>query len=81
MFKHLTRGRVGWNIVTSSEDIAAKNYGMDVLPPHDERYDMADEFVEVVKKLWDSWEPGAIVMNRETGTVTTAVDVWPTCML
>ncbi|NQX14067.1 NtaA/DmoA family FMN-dependent monooxygenase [Microbacteriaceae bacterium VKM Ac-2855] len=65
---HLTGGRVGWNIVTSSEDKAAQNYGMDKLPPHDERYDRAEEFVEVVKALWDSWEPGAIVQDRETGT-------------
>jgi len=64
---HLTRGRVGWNVVTSSEDLAAQNYGIDQLLPHDERYDMADEFVEVVKKLWDSWEPDAIVMDRESG--------------
>lgn len=64
---HLTAGRIGWNIVTSSEDIAAKNYGIDHLPEHDERYDRADEFVEVVEALWDSWEPDAIVMNEETG--------------
>jgi FMN-dependent oxidoreductase (nitrilotriacetate monooxygenase family) len=64
---HLTGGRVGWNVVTSSEDIAAQNYGMDMLPPHDERYDRAQEFVEVCKALWDSWDPDAIVMNRETG--------------
>lgn len=62
---HLTRGRIGWNIVTSSEDIAAQNYGMDVLPPHDERYDRAQEFVEIVTQLWDSWEPGAIIADRE----------------
>jgi FMN-dependent oxidoreductase (nitrilotriacetate monooxygenase family) len=64
---HLTRGRVGWNIVTSSEDIAGKNYGLDALLPHDERYDAADEFTAVVKQLWDSWEPGAIVMDRQSG--------------
>ncbi|MFT4262800.1 MAG: NtaA/DmoA family FMN-dependent monooxygenase [Nocardioides sp.] len=64
---HLTGGRVGWNVVTSSEDIAAQNYGIDKLLDHDERYDMADEFVEVVKALWDSWEPDAIVQDRENG--------------
>jgi FMN-dependent oxidoreductase (nitrilotriacetate monooxygenase family) len=64
---HLTGGRVGWNVVTSSEDIAAQNYGMDRLADHDVRYEIAAEHVEVCKKLWDSWEPGAIVMNRETG--------------
>jgi FMN-dependent oxidoreductase (nitrilotriacetate monooxygenase family) len=74
---HLTRGRVGWNIVTSSEDIAAQNYGLDALPPHDERYDRAEEFVEVVEALWDSWEPGAIVMDREAGRYADHTKVHP----
>jgi FMN-dependent oxidoreductase (nitrilotriacetate monooxygenase family) len=64
---HLTRGRAGWNIVTSSEDRAAQNYGMVKLGEHDGRYDRADEFVEVVDKLWNSWEDGAVIMDRETG--------------
>ena len=64
---HLTGGRVGWNVVTSSEDLAAQNYGIDKLLPHDERYDRAEEFVEIVKALWDSWEPDAIVADREAG--------------
>ena len=74
---HLTRGRVGWNVVTSSEDLAAQNYGMEALPPHDERYDRADEFVEVVKALWDSWEPGAVVMNAEEGRYADHTKVHP----
>jgi FMN-dependent oxidoreductase (nitrilotriacetate monooxygenase family) len=74
---HLTGGRVGWNVVTSSEDIAAQNYGMDTLPPHDERYDRAQEFVEVCKALWDSWEPDSIVMNRETGHYADHTKVHP----
>lgn len=64
---HVTRGRVGWNIVTSSEDRAAQNFGMDKLPEHDRRYDIAAEFVEVVTKLWDSWEPDAVVADAQTG--------------
>jgi long-chain alkane monooxygenase len=64
---HLSRGRIGWNIVTSSEDRAAQNYGLDALYEHDARYDRADEFVEVVEKLWSSWEPDALVMDHETG--------------
>ncbi|GAA1391323.1 NtaA/DmoA family FMN-dependent monooxygenase [Pseudonocardia kongjuensis] len=64
---HLSAGRVGWNIVTSSEDRAAQNYGRDRLPDHDERYERADEFVDLVERLWGSWEPGAVVMDRETG--------------
>jgi FMN-dependent oxidoreductase (nitrilotriacetate monooxygenase family) len=74
---HLTGGRIGWNIVTSSEDIAGQNYGMDHLPPHDERYDRAEEFVEVVEALWDSWEPGAIVQDREAGRYADHTKVHP----
>jgi FMN-dependent oxidoreductase (nitrilotriacetate monooxygenase family) len=74
---HISRGRVGWNIVTSSEDRAAQNYGMDHLPPHDERYDRADEFVDVVTKLWDSWEPDALVMDRGTGHYVDHTKVHP----
>ena len=64
---HLTHGRVGWNIVTSSEHRAAQNYGMDQLWEHDLRYERADEFVELVEALWGSWEPDALVMDRDTG--------------
>jgi FMN-dependent oxidoreductase (nitrilotriacetate monooxygenase family) len=63
----LTGGRVGWNIVTSSELNAALNFGMDKLLPPVERYDRADEYVELATKLWDSWEQGALVANSETG--------------
>ena len=63
----LTGGRAGWNMVTSSEKNAAMNFGMDKLLPPTERYDIADEFVELTKKLWDSWEEGALVANTETG--------------
>jgi long-chain alkane monooxygenase len=64
---HIAGGRFGWNIVTSAEDRAAQNFGMDTLFEHDERYDMADEYVELVCRLWDSWEPDAVVMDRERG--------------
>ncbi|GLV30525.1 dibenzothiophene desulfurization enzyme A [Sphingobium sp. TomTYG75] len=63
----LTKGRAGWNMVTSSEKNAALNFGMEKLLPPSERYDIADEFVELCKKLWDSWEEGALVANTETG--------------
>ncbi|WP_181780222.1 NtaA/DmoA family FMN-dependent monooxygenase [Pseudonocardia pini] len=62
---HLTGGRVGWNIVTTSEQSAAQAYGMDRLPPHDERYERADEFVELATQLWDGWEPDAVVATPE----------------
>jgi FMN-dependent oxidoreductase (nitrilotriacetate monooxygenase family) len=64
---HLSAGRVGWNCVTSSENRAAQNYGMDQLPPHDERYDRADEFVDLVKQLWDAWDADALVMDHASG--------------
>jgi FMN-dependent oxidoreductase (nitrilotriacetate monooxygenase family) len=64
---HLSRGRAGWNVVTSASAAAAGNFGRDDTPPHDTRYEMAIEFVDVVKGLWDSWEAGARVLNRETG--------------
>jgi FMN-dependent oxidoreductase (nitrilotriacetate monooxygenase family) len=63
----LTRGRFGWNIVTSAEDLAAQNFGLDKLPPRQLRYEMADEYMDVVTKLFDSWESDAVVLDRETG--------------
>jgi FMN-dependent oxidoreductase (nitrilotriacetate monooxygenase family) len=65
---HIAGGRLGWNIVTSGEDRAAQNFGMDRLYEHDERYDMAHEYLELVCQLWDSWEPDAVVRDRTTGT-------------
>lgn len=63
----LTRGRFGWNIVTSAEDLAAQNFGMDKLPLREIRYEMADEYMEVVSKLFDSWDSDAVVLDRENG--------------
>ena len=64
---HMCRGRFGWNIVTSGEDRAAQNFGMEKLTEHDLRYDIADEYVDLVCQLWDSWEPDAVVLDRDTG--------------
>jgi len=64
---HMCRGRFGWNIVTSGEDRAAQNFGMEQLTEHDLRYDIADEYVDLVCQLWDSWEPDAVVLDRDTG--------------
>lgn len=63
---HLTDGRVGWNIVTGTSALSAKNYGIEY-PEHDTRYDMADEFVDLCCKLWASWEPDAVVMDPVRG--------------
>jgi FMN-dependent oxidoreductase (nitrilotriacetate monooxygenase family) len=64
---HIAGGRFGWNIVTSAEDAAAQNFGLDALPPRELRYDMAQEYMELVNALWDSWDRDAIVMDRERG--------------
>ena len=64
---HISGGRFGWNIVTSGEDAAAQNFGIDKLPPREMRYAMADEYVDLVCQLFESWEPDAVVMDRERG--------------
>jgi FMN-dependent oxidoreductase (nitrilotriacetate monooxygenase family) len=65
---HLTDGRIGWNIVTSALDSAAHNLGREEQIPHDERYAITDEFMEVVYKLWEgSWEDDAVLHDRAAG--------------
>src|SRR5262249_48164767 len=65
--QHLSQGRVAWNVVTSSSDNAARNYGMERHYEHDERYAIASEFVDVVRGLWNTWDEGAGVRCKETG--------------
>jgi FMN-dependent oxidoreductase (nitrilotriacetate monooxygenase family) len=74
---HVTEGRVGWNCVTGSNDGAAQNYGRDKHLPHDERYDVADEFADVVTRLWEAWEPDAVVLDRETPMFADGAKVHP----
>ncbi len=65
---HLTGGRIAWNIVTSYQDSAARNLGLEGQIPHDERYDRADEFMEVMYKLFErSIAEGAVVADRQAG--------------
>lgn len=64
---HLSGGRAGWNIVTTGAPGAAGNFGLAEHPVHAERYARADEFVDVVTKLWDSWEDDAFVADAESG--------------
>ena len=64
---HLSKGRAGWNIVTTGAPNAAQNFGLEEHPVHAERYARAEEFLEVVTKLWDSWEDDAFVADRESG--------------
>ncbi|KAJ5439632.1 uncharacterized protein N7458_010630 [Penicillium daleae] len=62
---HLSNGRVGWNIVTSYLDSAARNFGLDTQVEHDERYRIADEYLDVTYKLWEgSWRDDAVVWNQ-----------------
>jgi len=68
---HLTRGRIGFNVVTSALESAAINLGYDRQIPHDERYEIAEEFLEVVYKLWEgSWEDDAVVRDRANNVFT-----------
>lgn len=60
-------GRMAWNVVTSTSREAARNYGMDDLPEHDTRYDIADEYLELVRQLWASWDADAVVEDRAAG--------------
>lgn len=65
---HLSEGRVAWNIVTSYLDSAARNHGLKEQIPHDERYAIAHEYMEVLYKLWEgSFRDDAVLENRETG--------------
>jgi len=63
----MSKGRVGCNFVTSTAERAAQNFGLDAHLEHDLRYEMAEEFVDVVSQLWSSWDADAIVMDREAG--------------
>jgi len=64
---HLTGGRAAWNVVTSVNDSEAQNFGFDQVLDHDQRYDRADEFLEAVTGLWDSWEDDALILDRANG--------------
>ncbi|MBP0592968.1 LLM class flavin-dependent oxidoreductase [Paraburkholderia sp. LEh10] len=62
---HLTQGRIGWNIVTGYLDSAARAMGLSEQLPHDERYERADEYLDVLYKLWEgSWEADAVQRDR-----------------
>ncbi|KAF4627801.1 hypothetical protein G7Y89_g10349 [Cudoniella acicularis] len=66
---HLTRGRIAWNIVTSWSDSAARAMGLEALPEHDERYVIAEEYLQLIYKLWEgSWADDALVLDTNTST-------------
>lgn len=72
---HISKGRAGWNIVTSGSEIEANNFNQETHLEHGKRYDRAAEFLEVTTGLWDSWEDDAIVADRSSGTFTNSAKV------
>ncbi len=63
---HLTKGRIGWNVVTGYLDSAARGMGLAEQPEHDSRYDVAEEYMQVVYQLWEgSWEDAAVLRDRD----------------
>jgi len=74
---HLSRGRAGWNVVTSFDPNSARNYGLAQLPAKADRYRRAGEFVDVVRALWSSWEPDALALDPETRTFIDTAKVHP----
>ena len=75
--QHFSNGQLGWNVVTSGSDLAAQNYGLDQQIEHDLRYEKAEEFVDVVRKLWRSWEPDAILEDARAGIFADHTKVRP----
>ena len=63
----LSAGRAGWNVVTTADLPSARNFGLDAVPDHAARYRRADEFTQVVKALWHSWEDDAFVGDKSSG--------------
>ncbi len=63
----ISNGRAGWNLVTSFNEAEAQNFGLDAHVEHGLRYERAEEFIDVVTGLWDSWDEGAITRDKESG--------------
>lgn len=64
---HLSKGRAGWNVVTSVTDAEAQNFNLDKQPDHATRYKRAREFMQVTTGLWDSWEDDAFLYDKKSG--------------
>lgn len=64
---HISNGRAAWNVVTTASESAAYNFGYEQQPTHSDRYDRAEEYVDLIQKLWDSWEDDAFLYNKDTG--------------
>lgn len=63
---HLSGGRICWNVVTSVNNTEAQNMGEDALPAHDARYDVAEEMMQAIFGLWNSWEDDALIVDKQT---------------
>lgn len=75
---HLTEGRIGWNIVTSASESAARNFGMKEQLTHEERYGLAEEYMDLCYKLWEeSWEEDAVVADRNGGLYADPARIHP----
>jgi N-acetyl-S-(2-succino)cysteine monooxygenase len=75
--QHISGGRAAWNVVTSTHKAAAQNFGKDEVAEHDLRYAIANEFVDVVKGLWGTWEEDAVVADKESGVYLDEAKVRP----
>ena len=64
---HVSGGRAGWNVLTTADVGSARNFGRTAPPDHAQRYARADEFTDIVKALWDSWEDDAFIGDRNMG--------------
>ena len=64
---HFTHGRIAWNVVTSLNDSEAQNFGVRLHLEHDDRYEVADDFLQAACELWDSWEDGAVLLDKQSG--------------
>ncbi len=74
---HLSHGRAAWNVVTTTDPAAAQNFGAGPLAGRQERYERAEEFIDVVVKLWDSWDDDALIGDRGSGRFADADRIRP----
>ncbi|NIE63386.1 LLM class flavin-dependent oxidoreductase [Burkholderia sp. Ax-1719] len=74
---HVSRGRAGWNVVTTADLPSARNFGHDTVPDHAQRYARAAEFTELVKALWDSWDDDAFIGDKASGRFIDVTKVRP----
>jgi alkanesulfonate monooxygenase SsuD/methylene tetrahydromethanopterin reductase-like flavin-dependent oxidoreductase (luciferase family) len=74
---HISGGRAGWNLVTSTQEMEARNFSQDAHLKHADRYARAGEFIDVVKGLWDGWADDAVILDKQRGLVFDPAKVRP----